>query len=139
MNFARYLTIENQTNDAVIHNPLFIITNSLSTIACLYLFYRGCRINGPMRTAFKLILLTGLCDFLCCILNFALFIDLSDSLCQMTSFLRAIALWMGLFCCSLISLLSYLTLKEFGSFSIIRTFRLAIFGSVFLSILLATM
>ena len=80
-----------------------------------------------MRTALRLIVLVSVSDFTSCILSYlGYFIPFTGTSCDILAFWKIFITWMVMLLCSMISLLSYLTLKGFGGFAIARTFKIAV-------------
>ena len=91
------------------------------TVACLMMFYQVYQSKTPKRTALRLIILVSVSDFINCLLNyFAYFFPFTSINCDILGFLKDFNTWIEMLLYSLISLLSYLTLKNFGAFAISR-------------------
>ena len=126
-------------DDFAIDNPFLLAINIISILSSLILFYYGFTASKPMRTALKLVLLISLCDCFVCLTNVSSLIKSESHGCPVIGTFKYFCSWLQLFLCSLISLLSYLTMKEFGRFSIARLFRVAIMFCALLSLFLALM
>ena len=129
----------NLSPDSLVTNPILLAVNFISFISCLLIFYQGFKAVKPLKTAFKLIMLISFCDFVVCISNFTSMINFEEVECPILGFLTSFATWSGLFCCSLISLVSYLKLKNYGNYTISKVLRGAVLlssiGSVFFALM----
>ena len=130
------------SKNLVMHNPILLTISVISMISALFFFYLGYKSQKPMKTALKLIILISACDFITCMANLSSLMEPNESAqseCQISGFIKYFVGWAELFFYSLISLLSYLTLKEFGRFSISKMFRVAIISCIALTSLLSLM
>ena len=123
----------------IMENPVLLGINIISIVSCLLVFYFGFKAIRPMKTALKLILLISLCDLIICLANLYSLYSPEDGECNVDGFFKIFASWSGMFICSLISLLYYLTIKEFGASTATKLFRAAFVVSIMITAFLALM
>ena len=127
------------SDDQIARNPIVLSISSVSVLCCVFVIYRGCKTPKPMKTATRLIILVSLCDFTICLTNFFSIIESDSPDCSLIGSIKHFASWNELCFCSLISMLSYLTLKNFGKFCISKAFKIAIMCCLILTLFIALM